>query len=135
MHSITMEHVIPFHDVDSMKVVWHGNYVRYLELARCVLLEKIGYDYVQMEVSGFAWPVVDMRIKYIKPLLFQQVVLIHASIHDYENRLKINYEIHDKKTGERLTTGYTVQVAVDMQSGEMLYESPDVLLDILGEAV
>ena len=37
-----------FFDVDAMQVVWHGNYVKYLEIARCALLDKIGYGYKEM---------------------------------------------------------------------------------------
>lgn len=129
-----MEYIVPFHDVDSMKVVWHGHYVKYLELARCKLLEKINYDYSAMELSGYIWPVVDMRIKYIKPLYFKQSVIISANIHDYENRLKINYEIRDKASSEKLTSAYTIQVAVEMESGEMMYESPSILLERLGHS-
>ena len=32
---------IPFYDNDPMGVVWHGNYVKYIEIARCDALEKI----------------------------------------------------------------------------------------------
>ena len=57
-----------FFDVDSMDVVWHGNYVKYLETARCELLSKIGYDYKKMKMDGFAYPIVKLDIKYIKPI-------------------------------------------------------------------
>ncbi len=43
---------IPFHDVDVMSVAWHGHYVKYLEIARCMLLDKIDYNYPQMRESG-----------------------------------------------------------------------------------
>jgi acyl-CoA thioester hydrolase len=33
---------VPFFDLDPMNIVWHGNYVKYLEVARCALLETIG---------------------------------------------------------------------------------------------
>ena len=58
-----IEVVPPFFDIDSMDVVWHGHYVKYLELARCALLEKFDYGYVRMRESGFAWPIVDLRLK------------------------------------------------------------------------
>jgi acyl-CoA thioester hydrolase len=55
--------VAQFYDLDPMKVVWHGNYARYLEQARCALLEKLGYSYQEMEQSGYVWPIVDLRVK------------------------------------------------------------------------
>lgn len=123
---------IPFHDVDATNVVWHGHYVRYLEITRCALLDNIDYNYPQMRESGYAWPVIDVRIRYAYPLLFQQKVRIKAELVEWENRLKINYLIEDIATGRRLTKAYTVQVAVDMASGEMLFASPDILYEKLG---
>ena len=123
---------VPFHDVDVMRVAWHGHYVKYLELARCALLDKIDYNYPQMEESGYAWPVIDVRIRYAHPLYFQQKVRVKATLVEWENRLKVKYLIEDLDTGKRLTKGYTVQVAVDIPSGEMLYASPDVLYQKLG---
>lgn len=123
---------IPFHDVDVMYVAWHGHYVKYLEIARCALLDKIDYNYPQMKESGYAWPVIDIRIRYAYPLQFQQKVRVKAEVVEWENRLKLNYLIEDLETGKRLTKAYTVQVAVEMASGEMLLESPDILYQKLG---
>ncbi len=123
---------VPFHDVDMMQVAWHGHYARYLELARCALLDSIDYNYPQMEASGYAWPVIDMRIRYAQPLRFQQVVRVRARLVEWENRLKIDYLIEDQASGRRLTRAYTVQVAVEISNGEMLFASPAALTDRLG---
>lgn len=129
-HAIELQ--IPFHDVDMMEVVWHGHYVKYFEIARCALLDKIDYNYSQMRDSGYAWPVIDLRIRYAKPAVFGQLISVQAEIVEWENRLKINYSITDKLTGLRLTKGYSIQVAIDSQSKEMCFESPKVLLEKLG---
>lgn len=121
-----------FHDLDPMDVVWHGNYLRYFEQARCALLQRIDYDYPQMRASGYAWPVVDVRIKYVRPLRYGQTVIVRATFVEWEHRLKIAYEVRDGATGERLTKGYSIQVAVDIATQEMLYASPPVLLQRLG---
>lgn len=123
---------IPFHDVDVMRVAWHGHYVKYFEIARCKLLDEIDYNYPQMEASGYAWPVIDLRVRYAQPLAFQQKIKVIAELVEWENRLKINYQIQDLKTGKRLTKGYTVQVAVDMRNEEMQFASPAVLFHKLG---
>lgn len=122
----------PFHDVDSMRVVWHGNYLRYFELARCALLKSFGYDYLDMEASGYLWPVVDLRVKYVKPTRYDQPIRVTARLVEFENRMKINYLIEDQATGAKLTEGYTIQVAVAMASGEMEFVSPPVLRQKLG---
>ena len=123
---------IPFHDIDGMGVAWHGHYIKYLEIARCALLEKVDYNYPQRKASGFAWPVIEVRIRYPRPLYFQQKVRVKTRLVELENRLKISYLIEDLKTGQRLTRAYTVQVALDLESGEMLFESPPILLQKLG---
>jgi acyl-CoA thioester hydrolase len=123
---------VPFHDIDIMGVVWHGHYVKYLEIARCALLDEIDYNYTQMKASGFAWPVIEVRIRYPHPLRFQQKIRVKARVDEWENRFKISYLIEDLNTGQRLTKAYTVQVALDLESGEMLFASPDILLQKLG---
>ncbi|MCX7068230.1 MAG: acyl-CoA thioesterase [Methylococcales bacterium] len=129
-HAIDIQ--IPFHDVDMMEIVWHGHYVKYFEIARCALLDKIAYNYMQMRNSGYAWPVIDLRIRYVKPAAFGQLITVHAEIVEWENRLKINYLITDKLTGAKLTKGYSIQVAIDNRTKAMCFESPRVLLEKLG---
>lgn len=124
-----------FHDCDPMHVVWHGNYFKYFEVARCALLQRYDYDYPQMRESGYLWPVVDARVKYIRPLLYGQQLMVRATITEWENRLKIVYEIRDAGTDQVLTRAHTIQVAVDAATNEMLYLCPSVLWDRLGVEV
>ena len=124
-----------FHDLDPMEVVWHGNYVRYLEIARCALLARFDYDYPQMRASGYAWPVVDMRLKYVRPLVYGQRVRLRARIVEWENRLKIDYRMTDADSGEKLNEAWTIQVAGGLDSGEMCYVCPPVLWEKLGVEV
>lgn len=123
---------IPFHDVDMMGIAWHGHYARYFELARTRLLSRFDYDYRQMKESGYAWPVIEMHIRYAHPLPYEARAIVRARIVEYENRLKVDYEIRDGSTGRRLTRGHTVQVAVQLPEGEMCFASPPVLLEKLG---
>ncbi len=122
-----------FYDLDPMQVVWHGNYVRFLEQARCALLDRIGFNYPEMGRSGFVWPIVDLRIKYVRPIRFGQEVMVSATLSEYENRLKIDYRIRDAGSGEVLTKAHTIQVAVNIASGEMCLESPAALTDRVKE--
>jgi len=121
--------VVPFFDVDSMNVVWHGHYVKYLEVARCALLDHIGHNYTDMLESGHAWPVIDLQLRYVRSAVFGQALMVRASLVEWENRLKINYLISDAATGERLTRASSVQVAVDVASREMLLASPRVFVE------
>jgi acyl-CoA thioester hydrolase len=123
------EILVPFFDIDTMDVVWHGHYVKYLEVARCALLDKIGHNYTQMKESGYAWPVIDLQLRYVRGAVFGQKLNVRASLVEWENRLKINYLISDLESAERLTRGSSVQVAVDLASREMQLASPQVFID------
>ena len=117
------------YDLDPMGVVWHGNYARFLEQARCALLDRIGFNYLQMEASGHLWPIVDMRLKYVRPIRFAQEIVVTATLAEWRNRLKIEYRIRDRTSGEVLTKAHTVQVAVVAATGELLLESPPALTE------
>lgn len=121
-----------FHDLDPMDIVWHGHYAKYLELARCALLQKFNYDYPQMRESGFAWPIVDMRLKYVGMIAYGQRVIVRAEIVEWENRLKIEYQLRDAASGRVLNKAYTIQVALDIATREMRYVCPPVLWERLG---
>ncbi|APC16363.1 thioesterase [Pseudomonas frederiksbergensis] len=121
--------LVPFFDVDSMNVVWHGHYVKYLEVARCTLLDMLGHNYTAMLESGYAWPVIDLQLRYVRGAVFGQTLNVRASLVEWENRLKISYLISDLATGERLTRASSVQVAVHVASREMQLASPKVFVD------
>lgn len=120
---------VPFHDVDAMHYVWHGHYYKYFEVVRTKLFQSIDYDVLQMKASGYSWPIIETSCKYVQPILYNQLIQVSAKIQEYENRLKIIYRIFDAKTDEKLATGHTTQVAVDMKNNEMCFVSPKILLE------
>lgn len=134
MLSASTDIVVPFHDLDPVEIVWHGNYVKYLELARDELMNRIGYSHDAMRASGYLWPVVEMKLRYLQAARLRQALRVRATIADYEYRLKILYDIADARTGRRLTRAHTVQVAVRTDTGEMLFETPQVLRDKIAAA-
>lgn len=119
---------VPFFDVDSINVVWHGHYVKYLEQARCELLDSLGHNYGAMRASGYVWPVIDLHLRYAQPAQFGQRLVVRAELVEWEHRLKINYLIQDADTGQRLTRATSEQVAVCLASGEMQLASPEVFV-------
>ena len=129
-----IEMVVPFFDVDMMEVVWHGHYVKYFEEARCALLDKLEHNYRQMRDAGYAWPVIDLQLRYIRGAQFGQKIVVRADLVEWENRLKIHYLVSDAATGERMTRGSSVQVAVEIATREMLLASPRVFVDAVERA-
>lgn len=130
-----VEILVPFFDVDMMEVVWHGHYVKYLEVARCALLDKLDHNYSQMREAGYAWPVIDLQLRYVRGARFGQRISVRADLVEWENRLKINYLISDAETGERLTRASSSQVAVEIASREMQMVSPPVFIAAVQRAL
>lgn len=125
---------VQFFDLDPMEIVWHGHYVKYLEIVRGALLDSIDYNYAAMKASGYLWPVIDMHLRYIAPAAYGQRLRLRAEILEWENRLKIAYLINNAATGRRLSRATTTQVAVDVATQEMCFVSPAVLFEKLGVA-
>ena len=117
---------VPFFDLDPMNVVWHGNYVKYTEIARCKLLEKIGYSYPAMIKDGYVYPIAKMDMKFIKSATLSQKLLIKASLEEYEPSLRIKYIITDEN-GEVIFKASTMQICVDAITGKSIYEAPEGL--------
>lgn len=126
--SSEIEMEIPFQDVDAMQVVWHGNYFRYFEAARSRLLRQINYDYTEMRDSNYLWPIITAQVRFVQAARYRQRIIIEAALMEWVNRLKIDYLIRDADNGKRLTTGYTIQCAVDSVTHELQLVSPPVLM-------
>ncbi|HVZ99887.1 MAG TPA: acyl-CoA thioesterase [Caulobacterales bacterium] len=120
-----------FYDLDPLNMVWHGNYPRFLELGRDAVMEKIGYGYKEMAASGYAWPIIDLRMRYAHPMRLGKAVKITAGIVEWENTLRIVYQIEEIGTGERVMRARSTQVAVEMATENMLWVTPPVLREKL----
>ena len=125
---------IPFHDVDMAGIAWHGHYLKYFELARTALMRKYDYDIDAMKESKYGWPVVESRCKYIKPLFYGMKIRVTARLKEIAYRMKIEYLIENADNGDRICRGHTTQVAVQMETLEMAFASPQVVLDKFGVA-
>jgi len=119
---------VPFFDIDSAGVVWHGRYFKYFELARAKLLDEIGYGYREMAASGIVWLVADTSTRYVRPLLLDQEVVITACLREWDMRLVFDYLIEDE-AGTVCTRASTTQVPVDAETKMLTYGSPDMLLE------
>ncbi len=125
--SASAEATPQFYDLDPMNIVWHGNYPKYLELGRVAVMKKIGYNYEEMIESGYAWPFIEMRMRYARPMKLDHPVKITAGIVEWENALRITYSIVEIATGERVMRASSSQVAVKIGTTEMLWVAPPIL--------
>ena len=127
--SAEIEFAVEFYDVDPMRIVWHGNYIKYFEKARCALLNKVGYNYLQMEETGYQFPVTSISAKYIGSFRFGERVRARAVLEEYENCIKIRYELRDAAAGELRTKGNSTQMAVNIVTGESCFLCPKIFTD------
>lgn len=123
LYTVETEFKVEFYDVDSMNIAWHGNYVKFMEIGRCALLDRIGYNYNGMKEDGYLFPIVEIKVKYIRSLVFNETAVIKSSLVEYENRLKIRYEIFNQK-GELATKAESTQMVVNASTGETMFVCP-----------
>ena len=136
MHIVSSEYelTVSFEDLDPMNVVWHGNYLRYLERARCDLFAKLNYTYMDMKDDGIMYPIAKMKMKYIKPASFGDILKIETAVTSAEPVLEIKYKIYNKKTGEKIFEAETMQIAMDIKARESLFNAPERFIDKLKSA-
>lgn len=120
---------VAFQDCDPMQVVWHGNYYRYLEEARRALLDRIDFSYGDMQRAGYAFPIVDTRMKFVSPCQHAHKLEITATLTEWENRVKMDFVVFNHTTGKVSIKAHTIQCAVCLTTQEMLFASPQCLLD------
>lgn len=64
MVSETIRVRVRFSEVDPIRMVWHGNYVKYMEDAREAFGRRWGLGYQLIFDSGYYAPVYDMHLRY-----------------------------------------------------------------------
>ena len=98
---MTYERKAYYHETDQMGVIHHSNYLRWLEESRIFFLDSLGLSYKKLEEMGIISPVVSIKIDYIKPVRFADVVLINLKVIKYTGvKMIFSYEIIDKETKE-----------------------------------
>jgi len=122
--SITLK--VPYYDVDLMQIVWHGNYLKYFEVARQALFRKYGVDLqCYMENTRYIFPVVRSTIKHIWPLRFDDEFICTAVLQEARVKIVLDFEIKLISNGKVCTTGRSEQVAVLFPEMEMVFQIPE----------
>ena len=109
------ERKINYYETDSMRIVHHSNYIRYMEEARTDSLAKIGLPYSKMEEEGILIPVLSVSCEYKRPARYEDVIFVDVKVKEYTGvKLKMIYEITNKETGELLLTGESKHCFTDV---------------------
>ncbi len=116
---------VAFHDLDPMQVVWHGNYLKYFDVARFGLFADAGIDlYDYMMTKKFVFPVTRSSTKHIAPLRPFDEFICRATVTEAEYKIGMDFHIHMADGGQLCTRGNSEQVAVRFPEMEMEFEVP-----------
>ncbi len=124
--SVTIPFEIRFSEVDSMGVVWHGNYAKYFEDAREAFGEKYDLGYLMMYDKGFFEPIVELSFKYKRPMIYgMQPEICVVYLPCEAAKIIFDYEIRDAATKEVYALGHSVQVFMDRNTHQLVLTNPD----------
>ena len=102
------ERKINYYETDRMGIVHHSNYIRFMEEARCYLLEKFDMSYSAFEEKGIMIPVLGVNCTFKHHVTFNDVILIKLYVKEFNGvRLTMGYSATEKNTGEVVFTGET----------------------------
>jgi acyl-CoA thioester hydrolase len=122
--SVTLK--VPYYDVDLMQIVWHGNYMKYFEVARQALFKKYGVDLRRYtEDTRYVFPVVRSTIKHVWPLRFEDEFICTAVVKEARVKIVLDFEIKLISNGKVCARGRSEQVAVLMPEMEMVFQIPE----------
>ena len=133
LKSVEVRLKVPFHDLDPARIVWHGNYLKYFDIARFALFKEAGIDLYETALKGeYAFPVTKTYTKHIAPLIYGDEFICKATVVEARIKITINFEIRRIKDGVVCARGRGDQVAIKMPEREMLLEIPPEVAHALG---
>ncbi|MBT8350321.1 MAG: acyl-CoA thioesterase [Deltaproteobacteria bacterium] len=127
---------VPFHDLDPMHIVWHGNYLKYFDIARFELFSSAGIDlYEFYKKTNYLFPLTKTSTKHIIPLKYNDAFTCKATVIEAQIKIVIDFEIRRPGTSgsdEVCTKGRGEQVAVKYPEMEIMFEIPGEIRKALG---
>jgi Predicted thioesterase len=120
---------IRFNEVDSMGIVWHGNYTLYFEDARETFGKLYQLEYLYMYKMGFYAPLVDLHVQYKRAIKYQDKIKIIIEYHDTEAaKIVFDYTILNRETNEVMALGQTTQVFLN-HDYELMLQVPEFFIE------
>lgn len=128
-HSLTntIRKEIPFYDTDAIQMVWHGNYIKYLEDGREAFGKQFGLEYLHIFNSGYLAPIVDLHIKYLKTTTLGDSILIKTTYVPTESaKLVFKYAIYRESDMQMVAKAESTQLFLTRE-GKFELSTPDFL--------
>lgn len=131
----TLKQKVYYSDTDAYGVVWHGSYLRWLEMGRTEFGEEIGHNLIKLEKQNIVMPVVNLNLRYKASAKLNDEIIIETSIQKY-SALSVTFEqkIKDKKTDKTLVEAIIDVVAID-NNGKLYRKMPQVLVEMFEKAI
>jgi acyl-CoA thioester hydrolase len=108
------EVAVRYAETDMMGIVYHGNYMPWLEIGRTELLRAHGLPYRELEAAGYRLPVLEVNVRYRRPALYDDRVTIVTTLREKPVlRIKLDYELY--RGDELLATGSTLHAFIDRE--------------------
>ena len=102
---------VRYAETDQMGVVYHSNYIIWLEVGRVELLRQLGFSYQEMEAEGLHLPVVEVKCRYKHPARYDDEVTIRTHLAQMRaSLLRFHYEVVRKADGRLLAEGESVHM-------------------------
>lgn len=112
--SFTYERKINYYETDRMGIVHHSNYIRFLEEARCLWLERYDMPFSVLEDNGITIPVLGVNCSYKYHVTFADTILVNMTVTEYTGvRMTIKYIVTEKETGKTILEGETKHCFTD----------------------
>ncbi|MCJ7841251.1 acyl-CoA thioesterase [Lederbergia sp. NSJ-179] len=103
---------VRYAETDQMGIVYHANYLIWMEIGRTKLMEDLGFHYTKMEEDGILAPVIDIQVSYHHPVKYGDDITIKTWIEDY-NGLRTTYGYKIFSNHDNLVvTGFSKHVCV-----------------------
>lgn len=115
---------VRFSEVDSMHIVWHGNYVKFMEDGREAFGKEFGLGYYDVYEEGFMTPIVKVDLDYKKQVSYGDEVEIRTIYQDVDAaKISFRYELRRLSDGEIVAKGKSIQVFTNKE-GELQITNP-----------
>ncbi len=117
---------VPFHDLDPMQVVWHGNYFKYFGQARLALFQQAGLAHLYKPDPDAEWlyPVVRSEVKHVRPLRLLDEFSVTALLKEAKYKIVIDFEVRLAADDKICTRARTQQVAISGKDFALGFEIP-----------
>jgi acyl-CoA thioester hydrolase len=109
-----IEHRVNYSETDQMGVVYHANYLVWLDIARTEHLRQTGVTYREMEQEGVYLAVTDVRVRYRLAARYDDLLRIRCWVRDLASRrVTFGYAVERAGTAELLATAETALLALN----------------------